>query len=61
MPTIKQIVKSKANEFNVVIAPAIIMGLKSVGIEVPIEIVMAFYAVVNFIIRWVTKKPLAEK
>ena len=61
MPTIKQLAKSKSNEFNVVIAPAIIMVLKAYGIEVPVEIIASAYAIVNFILRFITKKPLAEK
>ena len=61
MPTVKQVAKSKSNEFNIVVAPAIIMVLKSCGIEVPVEVILAFYAIVNFFLRFFTKKPLAEK
>jgi len=60
--TLKQKAKSKSNEFNVVIAPAIIGILTACGITVPLTAVVGGYAIVNFVIRtWFTDKPLDEK
>ena len=61
IPTIKQMAKSRSNEFNIVIAPAIIAILSACGVTVPIGAVIGGYAIINFILRLITKKPLAEK
>ncbi len=61
MPTIGQLAKSKTNEFNMVIAPAIVLILTSLGVVVPLPAVIAGYAVINFILRMVTDKALSEK
>lgn len=61
MPTLKQLAKSKVNEFNVVIAPAIVAILTAFGVTVPLPVVLAGYAIVNFILRMVTKTPISEK
>ena len=62
MPTITQVAKSKSNEFNVIIAPAIIGGLAAMGVIVPLPVVIGGYALVNFILRtWFTDKPISEK
>lgn len=60
-PTFLQLAKSRSNEFNVIIAPAIIGILTACGITVPVGVIIGGYAVVNFVLRWITKKPLSEK
>ena len=62
MPTIKQLAKSKINEFNLIIAPALVGGLAAIGIIVPLPVVIAGYALVNFVLRtWFTDKAVSEK
>jgi len=62
MPTVKQMAKSRTNDFNVVIAPAIIGGLAAMGVIVPLPVVIGGYALVNFVLRtWFTNKPVSEK
>jgi len=59
---IKQTAKSKTNEFNVVIAPLIVGAFTSLGIEVPLPVILGGYALVNFILRtWFTTKSISEK
>jgi len=58
---IKQAAKSKTVEFNVVIAPAIVGLLSAFGISVPLPVIIGAYAVCNYILRKLTKKPLNEK
>lgn len=53
--------KSKSNQFNLVVAPAIITILKTYGVEVPVELVIGGYALGNYLLRWITKKPLEAK
>ena len=60
-PTVKQMAKSKSNEFNVVVAPAIVGILTAVGVTVPVPAIIAGYAVVNFFLRRYTTTPLNEK
>lgn len=61
LPKLKQLAKSRTNEFNVIIAPAVIGILTACGITVPVGVIIGGYAIVNFVLRWITKKPLAEK
>jgi len=60
-PTFLQVAKSRSNEFNVIVAPAIIGILSACGVTIPIGAVIGGYAIVNFVLRWITKKPLTEK
>lgn len=59
--TLKKLAKSKSNEFNLIIAPAILAVLAACGVSVPMEVVVGAYAVVNFILRLVTDKGIADK
>ena len=61
MPTIKQVAKSKSNEFNIIVAPAIIGGLAAMGVTVPLPVIVGGYALVNFVLRWITKGALSDK
>lgn len=54
------IAKSKTIDFNVIVA-AIWAAVKSLGLDVPEEVFTGVLAVGNFILRFFTKKPLAEK
>lgn len=56
----KKSVKSKTIDFNV-IAAGIVAMLAQYGIDVPIEIVVVFFTVLNIFLRWITKTPMAEK
>ena len=56
----KKSAKSKTIDFNV-IAAGIVAMLAQYGIDVPIEIVMSFFVLLNIFLRWITKKPMAEK
>ena len=56
----KQLCKSKTLEFNVLI-PAIYAFLIAIGIDIPEDVMVGVLAIGNFILRFITKKPLAEK
>ena len=58
--TIKQIFKSKTIDFNALVL-AIFAILKAVDIEIPADLAAEIVAIVNIILRWITKKPLGEK
>jgi hypothetical protein len=59
--TLGKLAKSKTNEFNVVIAPAIVGLLTAFGVTIPLPVIIGGYAIFNFIFRLVTKKPISEK
>jgi len=52
--------KSKTIDFNILI-PAIYAFLKTMGMDIPEEVMVGVLAIGNFILRFFTKKPLAEK
>ena len=54
------IFKSRTIDFNILI-PAIYAFLKSMGVDIPEEVMVGVLAIGNFILRFVTKKPLVEK
>ena len=54
------IFKSKTVDFNVLI-PAIYAFLKTMGVDIPEEVMVGVLAIGNFIMRFFTSKPLAEK
>lgn len=58
--TIVQIFKSKTLDFNVLVA-ALFALLNHLGVVIPAEVMTGVLAVGNYILRFVTKKPLAEK
>lgn len=55
-----KIFKSKTIDFNV-LAAAIVAILAQAGVAVPVEVVTAVFAIGNFVLRLITKKPIAEK
>ena len=55
-----KIFKSKTIDFNILCA-AVFSVLLGLGIEVPVEVVAAVTTIGNFILRFFTKKSLAEK
>ena len=55
-----KIFKSKTIDFNILI-PAIYAFLTTMGVDIPEEVMVGILAVGNFILRFITKKPLAEK
>jgi len=57
---IVQIFKSKTVDFNIIVT-AIFALLNHLGIVIPAEVMTGVLAVGNFILRFVTKKPIAEK
>ena len=54
------IFKSKTIDFNILI-PAIYAFLRSIGVDIPEEVMVGVLAIGNFILRFITKKPIAEK
>jgi len=58
--TIVQIFKSKTLDFNTIVV-ALFALLTHLGIEVPAEVMTGVLAIGNYILRFITKKPLAEK
>ena len=58
--TAGQMAKSKTLDFNV-LAPAVYGFLKAIGIDIPPEVLAGVLAIGNFILRFFTKKPVAEK
>lgn len=60
MPTLKQILKSKTIDVNA--SAAILMAvLGFFGVTPPVAVVTAGFTLLNFGLRFLTKKPLAEK
>jgi len=57
---IKGIVTSKTINFNVW-TPIVTAALAALGITIPLEVVVGIMALGNFVLRFFTKKPLAEK
>ena len=58
---IKQGAKSKTIGFNTVYVPAIVGLFSLFGIAIPVPVILGAYAVINYILRRVTNKPLSEK
>ena len=56
----KQLFKSQTLDFNILV-PAIYAFLIAIGIDIPEDVMIGVLAIGNFILRFVTKKPLAEK
>ena len=52
--------KSKTIDFNILI-PAIYVFLTTMGVDIPEDVMVGVLAIGNFILRLVTKKPIAEK
>lgn len=59
--TLTKLAKSRTNEFNIVIAPAILSILAVFGVSVPLPVIIGGYAVINFVLRSVTKTAISEK
>ena len=57
---IKQLAKSKTLDFNAGIAALAALAM-AFGIEIPAEVTTAVVILVNFILRFFTRKPLSEK
>ena len=55
-----QLLKSKTLNFNVIV-PALAGLAKAFGYSVPPEVVAGILAIGNFILRFLTEKPLSEK
>jgi len=56
----KQVFKSKTVNFNVIV-PALAGVAAACGYPVPAEVVAGVLAVGNFLLRFITKKPISEK
>ncbi len=56
----KKLWKSKTLDFNVIV-PAVAVFLESMGVNIPAEVVAGVLAIGNFVLRFFTEKPLAEK
>jgi len=56
----KKLFKSKTIDFNVLV-PAIYAFLKTMGMDIPEDMMVGILAIGNFILRLVTTKPVAEK
>ena len=55
-----KIFKSKTIDFNVICA-AVFSLLLGFGVEIPEEVIVAVTTIGNFILRFFTKQPLADK
>jgi len=55
-----KLIKSKTIDFNIIVA-AIVGVSESIGFAIPVEVVTGFFAIGNFVLRLLTKKPIAEK
>jgi len=56
----KQVFKSKTVNFNVIV-PALAGVAAACGYPIPAEVVAGVLAVGNFLLRFITKKPISEK
>jgi len=58
--SVKQIFKSKTVDFNIV-ASAVSSLLLAVGVPIPPSILISVFTLGNILLRFLTKKSLAEK
>jgi len=58
--TLVQIFKSKTVDFNIIVT-AIFALLNHLGIVIPAEVMTGVLGIGNFVMRLITKKPIAEK
>lgn len=52
--------KSKTLDFNVLV-PAIYAFLIAIGMDIPENVMVGVLAIGNFVLRFLTKKPISEK
>lgn len=58
--TFKQMLKSKTLGFNGIVATVFTIT-EALGYHIPTEVTTGVFAVGNFILRLITKKPISEK
>ena len=58
--TIKQVAKSKTVDFNV-LASAVSSLLLAVGVPIPTGVLISVFSIGNILLRFLTKKSLADK
>ena len=57
---LRKLFSSKTIDFNIA-AGAIVKILSAFGVEVPLDVVLGGFVLMNFILRLVTNKPISEK
>ena len=59
--SIVKMLKSKTLDVNAILTLVVVIASQVFGMEIPPEVVAGTYAVINFILRFLTKKPISEK
>ncbi|MCK5616391.1 hypothetical protein KAR91_81770 [Candidatus Pacearchaeota archaeon] len=57
---IKKLLKSKTIDFNIV-AAALVKVLSAFGVAIPIDVILAGFVIMNFILRLLTTTSISKK